>query len=155
MKFRPVSDRVQGGRRWVVLIPAALAMVLLPFAARAQTKDAPKPDADCLACHSQKDLKSESGHSLYVDETKHQAGAHAILNCTDCHTNIKEYPHPARIAKVNSAPPAMRRRPPMCRRACILCWGRRHAIVATGRRMKRCLLRDLLRSSARDAITTR
>lgn len=98
-----VNDRVQSSRRWVMLISVAIAVALLPFAARAQTKDAPKPDADCLACHSQKDLKSESGHSLYVDETKHQAGAHAILNCTDCHTNIKEYPHPARIARVNCA----------------------------------------------------
>ena len=61
------------------------------------------PDEDCLACHSQKDLKSEAGQSVYVDAAKHKAGAHSILNCSDCHTTIKGFPHPARVAKVECA----------------------------------------------------
>jgi cytochrome b subunit of formate dehydrogenase len=98
-----VSHRIQNTPRWVLLVPVAIAIGLWSLPAHAQTKASPKPDADCFACHRQKDLKSESGRSVYVDETKHSAGAHSILNCTDCHTNIKEFPHPARIAKVSCA----------------------------------------------------
>lgn len=76
-------------------------MLIFTFPANAQTKTTPRQDADCLACHGQKDLKSESGRSVFVDEAKHSAGAHSVLNCADCHTNIKEFPHPARIAKVD------------------------------------------------------
>jgi cytochrome b subunit of formate dehydrogenase len=98
-----VGDRIRNFPRRILLATVAIAIGLFSFPAPAQTKASPKPDADCLACHSQKDLKSASGRSVYVDETKHSAGAHSILNCTDCHTNIKEFPHPARIAKVNCA----------------------------------------------------
>lgn len=71
--------------------------------ARAQDKPASNPDADCLACHGNRDLKSDSGQSLYVDPAKHSAGAHAVLNCTSCHSDIKEFPHPQRVAKVECA----------------------------------------------------
>ena len=92
----PVSGQFQ--------IMAALAFGLLAVSsAPAQNKTAANPDADCLACHNNKDLKSDSGQSLYVDPAKHSAGVHAVLNCTSCHTDIKEYPHPKRIAKVECA----------------------------------------------------
>ncbi len=85
----------------VLQVIAALAFgMLLARAAPAQNKPAANPDQDCLACHGNRDLKSDSGHSLYVDPAKHQSSVHAVLNCTACHTGIKEYPHPARIEKV-------------------------------------------------------
>lgn len=76
-------------------------MLIFTFPASAQTKTPSRQDADCLACHGQKDLKSDSGRSVFVDEAKHNAGAHSVLNCADCHANIKEFPHPARIARVD------------------------------------------------------
>jgi cytochrome b subunit of formate dehydrogenase len=69
----------------------------------AQTKPSGYTDSDCLACHGQKDLKSASGHSVFIDEAKHKASAHSVLGCTDCHTDIKGFPHPAKIAKVSCA----------------------------------------------------
>lgn len=100
-----MSDRLRNIPRWISPVPVAIAIAIafLSFSTKAQTRASPKPDDDCLACHSQKDLKAESGRSVYVDETKHAAGAHSNLSCTDCHTNIKEFPHPTRIAKVSCA----------------------------------------------------
>ena len=90
------------GRKLHVM--AALFVGLLAVAsASAQTKLAADQDGGCLACHGNKDLKSESGTSVYVDEAKHKASVHAVLNCTSCHTDTKEYPHPARIAQVSCA----------------------------------------------------
>jgi cytochrome b subunit of formate dehydrogenase len=48
-------------------------------------------------------LKSDAGQSVYVDPAKHSASVHAVLDCTSCHIDIKEYPHPKRIAKVECA----------------------------------------------------
>jgi cytochrome b subunit of formate dehydrogenase len=105
-RCHPKAGLVFCGRRpevFFFLITIAIAAGLLPQPANSQTKARPDADADCLACHGQKDLKSESGRSVYIDEAKHQSSAHSILNCTDCHTDIKEFPHPARMAKVNCA----------------------------------------------------
>src|SRR5689334_10793854 len=77
--------------------------LLLASSAQAQAKAAADSDADCLACHHDKDLKSESGRSVYVDQAKHQAGVHGILNCSSCHTDVREFPHPSRVAKVDCA----------------------------------------------------
>ena len=84
------------------LISLAVAVSLFPFAAQAQSKASPT-DADCLACHGQKDLKSSSGKSVFVDAARHKASVHSILGCTDCHTDIKGFPHPDHVAKVNCA----------------------------------------------------
>jgi cytochrome b subunit of formate dehydrogenase len=58
------------------------------------------PDDACLACHGQPDLKSEKGQKLSIDPAKHAASAHGILSCRDCHTTIKDYPHPASVPQV-------------------------------------------------------
>jgi cytochrome b subunit of formate dehydrogenase len=80
----------------------ALAWVLAPTRATANTKNAPasKPDEACLACHGTAGMKSDKGKNISVDPAKHSASAHAILGCSDCHTSIKDFPHPAKIAKV-------------------------------------------------------
>jgi cytochrome b subunit of formate dehydrogenase len=85
------------------IIVALLLGTLLAFSACAQNKPAANPDADCLACHNNPDLKSDAGESVYVDQAKHEASIHGALNCTACHTDIREYPHPKRIAKVECA----------------------------------------------------
>lgn len=60
-------------------------------------------DQECLACHGQAGMKSDKGADIYVNPSKHAASAHAILGCKDCHTSIKEFPHPAKVAKVRCA----------------------------------------------------
>jgi formate dehydrogenase gamma subunit len=86
--------------RTILLLALGLALHL-PAAAQAQKSSAPDPDADCLTCHSQPDLKSEKGNSVFVDPEKHKTSVHADVPCTTCHTDIKEFPHPSKIAKVN------------------------------------------------------
>jgi len=60
-------------------------------------------DQGCLACHGQAGMKSDKGKDIYINPAKHAASAHAILGCSDCHTAIKDFPHPAKIAKVRCA----------------------------------------------------
>ena len=101
-----VSDRIRNIRRWTLPVAAAIVIELLAVLVPgqrvlAQTKSPANPDDDCLACHAQSDLKSEKGHSVYVDPAKHKASVHADVNCTACHADIKEFPHPAKIKKVN------------------------------------------------------
>lgn len=38
-----------------------------------------------------------------MNPARHAASAHAVLACQDCHTDIKDFPHPAKIAKVKCA----------------------------------------------------
>jgi predicted CXXCH cytochrome family protein len=67
-------------------------VALLPRTASAQT--------DCLSCHGDKTLQDASGKSIGVDPHTFGASIHGSLGCTDCHTTIKEYPHPDRIVQV-------------------------------------------------------
>ena len=62
-----------------------------------------KQDETCLACHGQGGMKSEKGKDISIRPEKHAASVHGILACTDCHTQIKQFPHPAKIAKVECA----------------------------------------------------
>ena len=72
----------------------ALSWRLLP---RGRSQNTPQiPIAACLACHSQPDLKSDFGHSVFVNPARHKASVHANLTCTTCHTDIKDFPHPAK-----------------------------------------------------------
>jgi cytochrome b subunit of formate dehydrogenase len=68
----------------VLAIVAAIPGAMPAFAA----------DQDCLACHSDPTMKSESGKSLHVDPAKHKSSVHGDLGCTTCHVGVKEYPHP-------------------------------------------------------------
>ena len=51
-------------------------------------------DQECLACHGDPTMKSESGRSLSVDPAKHKDSVHGDLGCTTCHVGVKEFPHP-------------------------------------------------------------
>ena len=86
---------------WTLLVCALVVMNPFVLVTRAQTNGSANADADCMACHGQKDLQSATGQSVFVDEAKHKESVHAVVGCTDCHTDIKEFPHPARVAKVN------------------------------------------------------
>jgi hypothetical protein len=80
------------------MLATLVALVYLTFAL-------PRVGADqgCLECHGQAGMKSDKGKDIYVNPAKHAASAHAILGCSDCHTAIKDFPHPAKIAKVQCA----------------------------------------------------
>ena len=51
---------------------------------------------ECLACHNDPTLsKDENGKqiSLHVDDAKFKGSIHSVFGCTDCHTDIKAFPH--------------------------------------------------------------
>jgi len=94
-------------RRFAPLYIAFLLLIfslseLAPARARAQVKLPPplKQDEDCLACHGQAGMTSDKGRSISIDPGKHAASVHGTLACKDCHQTIKDYPHPAKVRKV-------------------------------------------------------
>ena len=80
-------------------MPVTLAAAVYLFLAWASVP----ADTDCLACHGQQGMQSESGRSVYVDAAKHTASVHGGLGCTTCHTGVKEYPHPKPMPRVHCA----------------------------------------------------
>jgi len=48
-------------------------------------------------------MTAASGKSISIDPGKHAASVHGTLSCQDCHTAIKDYPHPAKVAKLKCA----------------------------------------------------
>jgi len=84
---------------------ACFVSALVPtFSAAQSSKAQPlKQDETCLACHGQPGFKSGAGKNISVDPAKHSASAHGSLACQDCHTTIKDYPHPAKIPRVECA----------------------------------------------------
>jgi len=84
------------------LLIALVSLLCVPqTGARQRTEGQPlKRDEACLACHGQADFKSDKGKDLSVRPEQHAASVHGILGCTDCHTNIKDFPHPGPIQKV-------------------------------------------------------
>jgi len=83
-----------------VAMAVAAVLALVP-AARSQARRSPNPDAECLACHAQADLKSASGRSVSVNEARQKAGVHANVRCTSCHSDTADFPHPERVRKVD------------------------------------------------------
>ncbi len=96
----------------------------------------PAPNAECLACHGEKQMRSKSGRSISVDAAKQKASVHGSLDCTSCHTAIKEYPHPKRLPRVACAtchaePPAHVPKSvhgSLGAESCVSCHGSAHAI---------------------------
>ena len=64
-------------------------------------------NAECLACHSDATLvKEENGKqvSLHVDEEHFKSSIHgSMFVCTDCHKDVKGFPHDPAPAKVDCA----------------------------------------------------
>src|SRR6516162_11192143 len=83
----------------------SLAWVLAPTRAAANPNSShpPKQDEACLACHGTAGMKSDKGKDIYVNPAKLASSAHAVLGCQDCHTDIKDFPHPAKSVVVQCA----------------------------------------------------
>ena len=76
----------------------ALLLLLTTFAVAAgKPKAAAKmSNEECLACHNDATLtKDENGKqvSLHVDDAAFKASIHSTFGCTDCHGDIKAFPH--------------------------------------------------------------
>jgi hypothetical protein len=97
----------ENGWRYCIAAAAAtvLAFSLLASGSAAQSKPAAQPDSDtCLACHGDQSLattRDGKSVSLFVDAKKFSSSVHGILGCPTCHKDIKGYPHPEHVAKVN------------------------------------------------------
>ena len=79
----------------LILAASALLFFAAPGTARAQT--------DCLACHADAGAQDAAGHSVTIDGAKFHSSIHGVLNCNDCHSTIKEYPHPDKVTPVKCA----------------------------------------------------
>src|SRR5215469_11485850 len=71
---------------------ALLLIALVPGRVAAQ--------ADCLACHADKGFQDAAGHNISVDGETFGQSIHGSLGCDACHSDIKGYPHPDKIARV-------------------------------------------------------
>ena len=62
---------------------------------------------ECLGCHEDPSAVKQAGDktvSVHVDPASYAASVHGPLSCTDCHSDISEYPHPTPApAKVDCA----------------------------------------------------
>ena len=76
----------------IALVLGALLVVAAPRVAQAQ--------ADCLGCHGDKSMQDAAGHSVGVDGDVFHASLHGSMKCGDCHTTIKDYPHPDQVTPV-------------------------------------------------------
>ncbi len=80
---------------------SSIALVLATFALLAcAVPVVAQANADCLACHADASAQDAAGHSISVDGSKFGASLHGSLKCVECHTTIKEYPHPEQITPV-------------------------------------------------------
>jgi len=84
-------QRVVRGGFWVGLVGGLLTLAALSL--QAQT--------DCLACHADASMKNDAGRSISVDDKKFHSSIHGSLGCSDCHADVKEFPHPEHIAPVD------------------------------------------------------
>ncbi len=80
--------------------PAAAAVIptTAPAPQTAFTYQQAADNSACLACHGQpgmtRTLPNGEILSLTIDQSHFSASAHQGLNCTDCHKNISDFPHP-------------------------------------------------------------
>jgi cytochrome b subunit of formate dehydrogenase len=87
-----------------VLVLFVNGLLVAHQASKNQTSESSlKQDEACLTCHGQPGMKSEKGQNISISPEAQARSAHAILGCSDCHTGIKDYPHPAKIVKVQCA----------------------------------------------------
>jgi predicted CXXCH cytochrome family protein len=84
------AKRATGAVIWAAAF--AVALLFGPARLMAQT--------DCLACHGDASMTDSNGHSIAVDGKVFGDSVHGSQKCNDCHADIKEYPHPDKVAKV-------------------------------------------------------
>jgi cytochrome b subunit of formate dehydrogenase len=86
-----------------ILVAGVALGLCLVLPAMAGTPAGPT-NADCLGCHADKGLVKEvkgKKVSLHTDEGVLKASVHGGLACTACHADIKEVPHPEKLAPVS------------------------------------------------------
>lgn len=76
---------------------ALLAAALLAAGGSASASPAPENEA-CLGCHGTKDAGPP-----FVDGAAFAPSPHGAKACASCHADIKDYPHPEKVAKVDCA----------------------------------------------------
>jgi len=81
------------------ITPTLFATLFMALATAGVTQ----AQTDCLGCHGDAGMQDGSGHSISVDAQKFHSSIHGSLECSNCHSDIKEYPHPAKIAPVKCA----------------------------------------------------
>ena len=86
---KQIASLLSGG---IVGLIAAVGLLLMGATGYAQT--------DCLGCHGDQTMQDAAGHSIAVDGRTFSASIHGSLKCSDCHKDIKGYPHPETIAPV-------------------------------------------------------
>lgn len=77
-----------------------LFILCYSFSASAQTKS-----NSCFMCHSAKSLRKISQENvrklLYINEDEYESSVHGKRPCIDCHSDIKDDPHPKSLKKVD------------------------------------------------------
>ena len=84
---------------WVALFLMLSGLALAANKPKASVKIS---SDECLACHNDASLtKDENGKplSLHVDDATFKASIHSTFACTDCHSDIKAFPHDPAPAK--------------------------------------------------------
>ncbi|MGC8855706.1 MAG: c-type cytochrome domain-containing protein [Anaerolineae bacterium] len=102
-------NKIPEQMKYLSILTSVLGIIILlfftgklPSAAAAQPAQRPSNNT-CLACHQQANMTRKLGDGilyLTIDPQKFAASVHNQENiaCTDCHTNITEFPHPALTA---------------------------------------------------------
>ncbi len=83
-------------KRCASLIALVLLLTAVGTAAGKPKAAAKMSNDECLACHNDATLtKDENGKqvSLHVDDAAFKASIHSTFGCTDCHGDIKAFPH--------------------------------------------------------------
>jgi formate dehydrogenase gamma subunit len=83
------------------MVVAALFLIAILSAGSARA--AGPSNADCLSCHSDKELSIEvdgQSVSLYVNAAELGASVHGFLQCIDCHAGITAIPHAEKLPPV-------------------------------------------------------
>ncbi len=90
MEIEQVHRKIIKGKLWE-LKPHALPVCIdchPPHKIQQPIYEGSVANQDCLNCHSKPDLKSKSGHSMFVDAAQIQNSAHAKISCSQCHTTV-------------------------------------------------------------------
>jgi len=94
----------------LVVGPVLLVLALVAWITPVDAATRPMPqmqsgpsDDTCLACHQQAGMTASIGGQpvpVTIDSAKFDQSVHGTENiaCVDCHTDIKEYPHPQVVA---------------------------------------------------------
>jgi hypothetical protein len=82
---------------------AALAGIALAAGLCAQEPAAAPSNDDCASCHDPRPRsgKRKPGEAPNFNAAALKASPHAGLDCTSCHADVKEVPHPEKLAPVD------------------------------------------------------